>query len=91
MAAKRLPIEDKVLKLIGDGLGDKDVADKVGTTPNHVWALRAASGVRPVSERQLAIARAIVERKRAAEPARKMAATPGPKTAAKSRARRSSK
>jgi len=46
---------------------------------------------RPVSEKQRAIARGIVERKRAAEPARKMAATPGPKAPTKPRARRSSK
>jgi hypothetical protein len=48
VAAKKLPIEDQVLKLLGDGLGDKEVAEKVGTTPNHVWAFRAASGARPV-------------------------------------------
>ena len=35
--AKKLPIEGQVLKLLGDGLGDKEVAEKVGTTPNHVW------------------------------------------------------
>jgi hypothetical protein len=64
VAARKLPIEDQVLKLLGDGLGDKEVAAKVGTTPNHVWAIRAASRVRPVSERQLEIARRIVGRKR---------------------------
>jgi hypothetical protein len=64
MATRKLPIEDQVLKLLGDGLGDKEVAKKVGTTPNHVWAIRAASGIRPVSERQLEIAKAIVARKR---------------------------
>lgn len=62
--SEEVPIEDQVLKLLGDGLGDKEIVGKVGTTPNHVWAIRAASGVRPVSERQLAIPRAIVGRKR---------------------------
>jgi hypothetical protein len=57
-------MEDQVLKLLGDGLGDKEVVKKVGTTPNHVWAIRAASGIRPVSERQLEIAKTIVARKR---------------------------
>jgi hypothetical protein len=52
------------LKLLGDGLGDNEVAKKVGTTPNHVWAIRVASGIRPVSERQLEIAKTIVARKR---------------------------
>ncbi len=37
MATKKLPIGDQVLKLLGDGLGDEEVAEKVGTTPNHVW------------------------------------------------------
>jgi hypothetical protein len=55
---------DQVLKLLGDGLGDNEVAKKVGTTPNHVWAIRVASGIRPVSERQLEIAKTIVARKR---------------------------
>jgi hypothetical protein len=64
VAARKLPIEDQVLKLLGDGLGDREVAEKVGTTPNHVWAIRAASGIRPVSERQLKIAKTIVARKR---------------------------
>jgi transcriptional regulator len=64
MAAKKLPIEDQVLKLLGDGLGDKEVAEKVGTTQNHVWAIRAASRLRPVTEKQLDIAKTIVARKR---------------------------
>ncbi len=78
VAPKKLPIEERVLKLLGDGLGDKEIAEKVRTTPNHVWALRAASGVRPVSERQLEIAKRIVARKRreTAETTRKTAATP---------------
>lgn len=35
VAAKKLPIENQVLKLLGDGLGDREIAEKVGTTPNH--------------------------------------------------------
>jgi hypothetical protein len=64
VAAKKLPIEDQVLKLLGDGLGDKEVAEKVGTTQNHVLAIRAASRLRPVTEKQLDIAKTIVARKR---------------------------
>jgi hypothetical protein len=64
VAVRKLPIEDRVLKLPGDGLGGKEVATKVGATPNHVRAIRAASGIRAVSERQLEIAKAIVARKR---------------------------
>jgi hypothetical protein len=88
----KLPVEAQVLKLISEGLSQEVAAARCGITTNHAWAIRALAGVpRPVSEKQHAIARAIVERKRVAEPARKMAAIPGPKTAAKSRARRSSK
>jgi hypothetical protein len=32
VAARKLPMEDQVLELLGDGLGDKEVAEKVGTT-----------------------------------------------------------
>jgi hypothetical protein len=35
VAARKLPIEDQVLKLLGDGL-DKEVAKKVGITANRV-------------------------------------------------------
>jgi hypothetical protein len=28
------------LRLLKEGLGDKEVAARVGTTPNHVWAIR---------------------------------------------------
>jgi len=83
--------EEPILRLVKDGLGDQEIAERVGVGSNFVWAVRAASGIRPVSEKQLEIARRIVARKRAAQPTPKMAATPGPKTAAKSRARRSSK
>jgi hypothetical protein len=88
---RKHPAEEPILRLVKDGLGDQEIAERVGVGSNFVWAVRAASGIRPVSEKQLEIARRIVARKRAAQPTRKMAATPGPKTAAKSRARRSSK
>ena len=87
---KKHPVEEKAVKLLKDGLSDQDVAERVETTPNHVWAVRASSGIRPVTEKQLAIAKAIVARKRreAATPVEKKAATPRP---AKLRARRTSK
>src|SRR6266540_4648508 len=49
MAAKKLPIEERALKLLKDGLSDKKVAAKVGTNPNHVWAILVVSGLRPVT------------------------------------------
>lgn len=90
-AMRKHPAEEKAVRLLKDGLSDEEVAKRVRTTPNHVWAIRVTAGLKPVTEKQQAIARAIIARKRAAEPAQKRAATPGPKTAAKSRARRSSK
>jgi len=66
MAAKKHPAEERVLKLLKDGLSDKEAAAKVGTNPNHVWAIRVASGLRPVTPAQLKIAKAVVERKRKA-------------------------
>jgi hypothetical protein len=62
--SQKLPIEEQALKLLKDGLSDKQVATKVGTNPNHVWAIRVASGLRPVTPTQLKIAKAVVERKR---------------------------
>ncbi len=64
MAARKLPLEEQVVKLLKDGLADKQVAAKTGTTPNHVWAIRVYSGLRPVTAAQAEIAKAIVERKR---------------------------
>jgi transcriptional regulator len=64
MAAKKLLIEEQVLKLLKEGLADKKVAAKTGTTANHVWAIRVNSGMRPVTAAQAKIARGIVERKR---------------------------
>jgi len=64
MAAKKPPIEEQALKLLKDGLGDKAVASKVGTTANHVWAIRVHYGLRPVTPAQAKIAKGIVERKR---------------------------
>jgi hypothetical protein len=52
------------LRLLKEGLGDKEVAARVGTTPNHVWAIRVTAGLKPVTEKQQAIAKAIVARKR---------------------------
>jgi hypothetical protein len=52
------------LKLLKDGLGDKTVASKVDTTANHVWAIRAHYGLRPVTDAQAKIARVVIERKR---------------------------
>jgi len=46
---EEVPIEEQALKLLKDGLSDKQVAAKVGTNPNHVWAIRVASGLRPVT------------------------------------------
>lgn len=68
---RRHPAEEPVLRFLKNGLGGQEIAKKVGTTPNHVWAIRAASGIRPVSERQLEIAKTIVARKR-----RRMAISP---------------
>jgi hypothetical protein len=36
----------------------------MGTTPNHVWAIRVHYGLRPVTAAQTKIAKAIVEQKR---------------------------
>jgi hypothetical protein len=35
MAAKKYPAEERVLKLLKDGLSDKEAAAKAGTNPNH--------------------------------------------------------
>lgn len=65
MAAKKLPVEDQVLKLIAEGVAQAVVAARVKTTENHVWAIKALAGVpRPVSEGQREMARKIVTRKR---------------------------
>lgn len=65
--AKKLAVEAQVLRLIRDGLSQEVAAARCGITTNHAWAVRALAGVpRPVSEKQRAIARAIVERKRRA-------------------------
>jgi hypothetical protein len=87
---RKHPAEEKAVKLLKDGLSDQEVAERVKTTANHVWAIRVATGLKPVTERQLEIAKAIVRRKRreAAVRVEKMAATSVP---AKPRARRSSK
>jgi hypothetical protein len=61
---RKHPAEEPILRLVKDGLGDQEIAEKVGVGANFVWAVRAASGIRPVSERQLEIAKAIVARKR---------------------------
>lgn len=61
---KRHPAEEKAVKLLKDGLSDQEVAERVKTTANHVWAIRVATGLKPVTERQLEIAKAIVARKR---------------------------
>jgi hypothetical protein len=87
---KKNPAEEPPLRLFKEGLGDAEVAAKLGIGPNFAWAIRASSGLRPVAERQLEIARAIVARKRAAEAAPKTIAT-STKTAAKRRVRRRSK
>jgi len=72
---RRHPAEEKAIQLLKDGLSDQEVAKRVGTTPNHVWAIRVATGLKPVTERQLEIAKAIVARKR-----REVSASPvGPK------------
>jgi hypothetical protein len=63
--ARKLPVEAQVLKLIREGLSQEVAAARSGITMNHAWAIRALAGVpRPVTEKQRAIARAIVERKR---------------------------
>jgi hypothetical protein len=64
MAHKKHPAEEKAVKLLKDGLSDQEVAEAVGTTANHVWAIRVTAGFKPVSEQQLEIAKAIVARKR---------------------------
>ena len=64
MPAKKLRLEERVLKFLKEGLADKQVAAKTGTTANHVWAIRVYSGLRPVTAAQAKIAKAIVERKR---------------------------
>lgn len=63
--AKKLPVEAQVLKLMRNGLSQDVAAARCGITANHAWAVRAVAGFpRPVSEKQRAIARAIVDRKR---------------------------
>jgi hypothetical protein len=52
------PVEEPALRLF-KGLGDAEVAAKPGIRPNFAWAIRASGGLRPVSERQLEIARRI--------------------------------
>ena len=61
---KKHPAEEKTVQLLKDGLSDQEVAERVKTTPNHVWAIRVASGLKLVTEKQQAIAKAVVARKR---------------------------
>jgi len=81
---RKHPAEEKAVKLLENGLSDQDVAERVETTPNHVWAIRVTAGLKPVTEKQQAIAKAIVARKRREVPA--LAVTPvGPKRPRKSK------
>ena len=81
---KKHPAEEKAVRLLKDGLSDQEVAKRVKTTPNHVWAIRVTAGFKPVTEKQVAMAKAIVARKRRELPA--LAATPvGPKRPRKSK------
>ncbi|MGH2658570.1 MAG: hypothetical protein ACRDHS_02620 [Actinomycetota bacterium] len=61
---RKHPAEEKAVKLLRAGLSDQEVAERVGTNPNHVWGIRVYYGLRPVTEKQQAIATAIVQRKR---------------------------
>ncbi len=61
---RKHPAEEKAVKLLRDGLSDQDVAKRVKTTANHIWALRVYYHLKPVTEKQQAIAKAIVARKR---------------------------
>lgn len=66
MAARKLAVEETVLKLVRDnGLPREVAAARFGVTTNHAWAICALAGfARPVSDGQRAIARSIVDRKR---------------------------
>lgn len=61
---KKHPAEEKAIALLKNGLSDQDVAKRLKTTANHIWALRVYCHLKPVTEKQQAIAMAIVARKR---------------------------
>ena len=61
---KKHRAEEKAATLLKDGLSNQEVAKRLKTTANHIWAIRVASGLRPVTTKQMAIARVIVARKR---------------------------
>lgn len=49
---KKHPAEEPPLRLFKKGLGDAEVAEKLGIGPNFAWAIRASSGLRPVTAAQ---------------------------------------